>query len=355
MKIRKIIHVDMDAFYASVEQRDNRSLRGKPVIVGGTVIARGVVAACSYEARKFGIHSAMATATALKLCPGCILVPPDFKKYEEASSQINEIFHEYTQLVEPLSLDEAYLDVTDNFMDIPSATQIAREIKSKIMEKTNLSASAGVSYCKFLAKIASGYKKPDGLTIVKPDDAPAFIAKLPIGSFYGVGKVTEKYMHSLNIKTGLDLRNKSLSFLKEHFGSSAQWFYDLARGIDDSPVEPNRERKSIGRETTLAQDTTDMNEINEILEELCFDVEKDMTEADKKGSTITLKIKYHDFTRITRSVTINKKIMAGATIFKNIRELLLKTEAGKKKIRLLGVSMHGFDDKPGAQQLKLPV
>lgn len=344
----------MDAFYASVEQRDNPGLKGKPVIVGGTVKERGVVAACSYEARKFGVHSAMSTARALTICPQAVLIHPNFKKYEEASSIMNKIFHEYTNLVEPLSLDEAYLDVTDNFMEIKSATVVAKEIKEKIRKQTGLTASAGVSYCKFIAKVASGFKKPDGLTVVTPERALDFIANLPIGSFHGVGKVTEKYMHGLNIRTGADLRKKTLGELQGYFGKSGAWFYDLARGIDDSPVEPNWIRKSIGRETTLAEDITDMKLIREILEELCFDVEKDLKNEDKKGRTITLKIKYHDFKQITRSITIDKLVQGGATINKYIQELLVKTEAGKKKIRLLGVSMHGFEEvKTGVKQMKL--
>lgn len=358
MAARKIIHIDMDAFYASVEQRDNPELKGRPVIVGGTPQQRGVVAACSYEARKFGIRSAMATATAFRLCPQCVLVKPDFRKYTAASDQIHKIFHEYTDLVEPVSLDEAYLDVTENFKEIRSATQIAKEIKAKIYETTRLTASAGVSYCKFLAKIASGFKKPDGLTVVTPDKAQDFIDKLPVGAFHGVGKVTEKYMLSLNIKNGYDLRQKSLPFLTEHFGKSGGWFHDLARGIDDSPVEPNWERKSVGREVTLAEDITDMKMIMDILEELCFDVERDMKEEDKKGRTITLKVKYFDFKQITRSITIDRRIQSGATIFRYIKELVPKTEAGKKKIRLLGVSMHGFEDKPAEikkGQLDLPL
>jgi|ERR1035437_753401 DNA polymerase-4 len=354
MGIKKIIHMDMDAFYASVEQRDDPGLRGKPVIVGGTPQERGVVAACSYEARKFGIHSAMSTAKAVVLCPSVLLVHPNFKKYEEASSIINKIFHEYTNLVEPLSLDEAYMDVTDNFMEIRSATAIAKEIKEKIYAQTRLTASAGVSYCKFLAKIASGFKKPDGLTVVTPDKALDFIAKLPIGSFHGVGKVTEKHMHELNIRTGADLRKKTLKELENYFGKSGAWFYYLARGIDDSAVEPNWIRKSIGRETTLSQDITDMTQIREILEELCFDVERDLKNEDKKGRTITLKVKYHDFKQITRSITIDSQVQAGATINKFIQELLAKTDAGKKKIRLLGVSMHGFEELKGTSgQMKL--
>jgi len=273
MKPRKIIHIDMDAFYASVEQRDDPALRGKPVIVGGTIKERGVVAACSYEARKFGVRSAMSTAKAMQLCPQAILVHPNFDKYEKVSGEINEIFHEYTGLVEPASLDEAYLDVTENEKGIASATEIAKQIKQKIYEKTRLTASAGVSYNKFLAKIASGFKKPDGLTVVAPKDADAFISKLAIGNFHGVGKVTEKEMHNIGVRTGLDLKKKTMEELTEHFGKSGEWFYNLGLGIDDSPVEPNWERKSIGRETTLPEDITDMEKIREILEELCFEVE----------------------------------------------------------------------------------
>jgi DNA polymerase-4 len=356
MNDRKIIHIDMDAFYASVEQRDNPELRAKPVIVGGTPQQRGVVAACSYEARRFGIHSAMASATALRLCPQAVLVTPDFSKYKTASGQIHEIFHQYTNMIEPLSLDEAYLDVTENNAGIKSATQIAKEIKEKIFEKTRLTASAGVSYCKFLAKIASGYKKPDGLTVVTPEKAMRFIENLPIGSFYGVGKVTEKKMFTLGIKNGLELRNKSINFLKEHFGKSGAWFYDLARGVDDSPVISNWDRKSMGREETYPEDILDLDKIKYYLEQLCFAVEKDLRSEGLKGRTITLKIKYLDFRQITRSITIEKAVQSGATIYARILQLLDNTLAGKKKIRLLGVSVHNFGDAPDKKgQLDLPL
>jgi DNA polymerase-4 len=356
MNDRKIIHIDMDAFYASVEQRDNPELRGKPVIVGGTPQQRGVVAACSYEARKFGIHSAMASATALRLCQQAVLVTPDFSKYKKASGQIHEIFHEYTNMIEPLSLDEAYLDVTENNAGIKSATQIAKEIKEKIYEKTRLTASAGVSYCKFLAKIASGYKKPDGLTVVTPEKALRFIENLPIGSFHGVGKVTEKKMFSLGIKNGLELRIKSLDFLEEHFGKSGAWFYDLARGVDDSPVISIQDRKSMGREETYPEDILEMDKIKNYLEQLCFDVEKDLRSEGLKGRTITLKIKYLDFKQITRSITIEKAVQSGATIYGRILKLLDNTLAVKKKIRLLGVSVHNFGDAPDKKgQLDLPL
>ncbi len=304
MNIRKIIHVDMDAFYAAVEQREHPELRGKPIIVGGSPQERGVVATCSYEARKFGIHSAMATSSAIRLCPDAILVPPHFDLYVKASNEINEIFHEYTDLVEPMSLDEAYLDVTENKFGMPYAVKIAREIKKKIFLKTHLTASAGVSYNKFLAKVASGFKKPNGLTVVTPEQAGEFIEKLPIGSFYGVGKVTEKAMFSLGIKTGSDLKKKTVEELTILFGKSGNWFYYLARGIDNSPVEPYRERQSIGREITLSSDIINMDQIKSILQELTFEVEKLLREYGEEGKTITLKIKYYDFKQITRSIDI---------------------------------------------------
>ncbi len=345
----------MDAFYAAVEQRDNPSLRGKPVIVGGSAKERGVVSTCSYEARKFGVHSAMATATAMRLCPSAVLIRPNFDKYVKASEQIREIFHEYTRLVEPLSLDEAYLDVTESAAACGSATKIAKEIKEKIFKTTKLTASAGVSYCKFLAKAASGIKKPDGLTVVTPEKAQDFIDKLKIGAFYGVGKITEKRMLELGIRTGADLRGKTLQFLNANFGSSGAWFYNLARGIDDTPVEPNRERKSIGREVTLPEDITDMQKIREILAELCVEVEEDMKQEERAGKTITLKIKYFDFSRITRSISVNTRTRDALTIYGHVLELLKKTEAGRKKIRLLGVSVHNFEENSPENQLSLPL
>ena len=333
----------MDAFYAAVEQREHPELRGKPVIVGGSPQGRGVVATCSYEARKFGIHSAMATSRALRLCPEAILIFPHFDLYVAASNEINKIFHEYTDLVEPLSLDEAYLDVTENKPGIPYAVQIARQIKRKIFLKTHLTASAGVSYNKFLAKVASGFKKPDGLTVVLPEQAGDFIDKLPIGSFYGVGKVTEKYMLSLGIKTGADLKKKSVEELTALFGKSGMWFYNLARGIDNSPVETYRERQSIGREVTLSSDIINMNQIKSILQELAFEVEKLLLEYGEEGRTITLKIKYYDFKQITRSISLEQFIQSREALFENVEKLLAKTDAGIKKIRLLGISVSNFN------------
>ena len=262
---RKIIHIDMDAFFAAVEQRDNPELRGKPVIVGGDPGGRGVVATCSYEARRFGIHSAMSCARAYRLCPQARFVPPRFEAYRTVSLQIREIFHQYTDLVEPLSLDEAFLDVTDNKPAIQSATWVAQEILQKIKQVTGLTASAGVSYNKFLAKIASDMHKPDGLTVVTPEQAKAFIEVLPVRRFHGVGRVTEKRMQTLGILTGADLKKRPQQELDKNFGKAGQYYYQIARGIDLRPVLPNRVRKSIGKETTLSEDIADRGQIMTIL------------------------------------------------------------------------------------------
>ena len=267
-QLRKIIHIDMDAFYASVEQRDNPQLRGKPVIVGGQPDKRGVVAACSYEARKFGVHSAMSSARAHTICPQAVFVYPRFDKYRAASAVIMEIFHEYTYLVEPLSLDEAFLDVTRNKKGIESATQIARQIRREIFDKTGLTASAGVSYNKFLAKVASDYRKPDGLTVVVPDKAQSFIDHLPIRKFSGVGKVTEKKMLGLGIRTGEDLRKLSRDDLIRIFGKYGAYFYNIAHGMDSRPVTTERIRKSLGKEITLGEDIANTGEMVTILENI---------------------------------------------------------------------------------------
>lgn len=262
---RKIIHIDMDAFYASVEQRDNPQLRGKPIVVGGNPDSRGVVATCSYEARRFGIHSAMSCARAYRLCPQVVFVRPRFDAYQKVSQQIREIFFRYTDLVEPLSLDEAYLDVTTNKPGIQSATWVAQNICNEIRQKTSLTASAGVSYNKFLAKIASDVKKPNGLTVVTPEEAESFIAQLLIRRFHGVGRVTEKKMQKLGILTGADLRQHSLAELNKNFGKAGQYYFNIARGIDLRPVMPNRIRKSIGKETTLSEDITDIAQMLTII------------------------------------------------------------------------------------------
>lgn len=356
MKLRKIIHIDMDAYYASIEQRDNPELKGKPVIVGGLPDKRAVVCSASYEARKLGVRSGMATKIAYKLCPNAIFLPPRFDAYIATAKIIKNIFYEYTDLVEPLSLDEAFLDVTENKKNIPYATEIAKEIKKKIFEITSLTASAGVSYNKFLAKIASDFNKPDGLTVITPENALFFIDNLPVGKFYGIGKATEKKMLSLGIKTGADLRKLSISQLIEHFGKSGKYFYDISRGIDESPVEPNSIRKSVGKEITLPEDTLNINTLYRIIDELSSELEKWLKENNIKGKTITLKIKYFDFKLITRSKTVKEPIFNSWIIANHTKELLTKTLAGKKKIRLIGIYISNFintADFESEQQMKL--
>ncbi len=333
----------MDAFYASVEQRDKPELKGKPVIVGGDPNYRGVVAACSYEARKFGVHSAMASSTAYKLCPDAIFIRPRFDVYKAVSSEIREIFHEYTDLVEPLSLDEAFLDVSENFKEMASATLIAREIKKKIYNRTGgLTASAGVSFNKFLAKVASDINKPDAITVIIPEMADSFIDRLPIRKFFGVGKVTEEKMIGLGIKTGADLKKFKKEKLIQIFGKSGSYFYNIAHGKDDRPVEPNRIRKSIGKETTLLEDIDDKDQMQEILENIAVKLENLLIRHEAKGRTITLKIKYFDFRSITRSVTIEEPADTASVMMKYIKPLLAKTEAGERKVRLLGISISNF-------------
>ena len=344
--IRKIIHIDMDAFYASVEQRDRPELKGKPVIVGGDPQSRGVVAACSYEARKFGIHSAMASSTAYRICPDAVFIRSRFDVYRAVSSQIREIFCEYTDLVEPLSLDEAFLDVTENYKGMPSATLIAREIKRKVYDRTGgLTSSAGVSFNKFLAKVASDINKPDGITVITPENADEFMDKLPIRKFFGVGKVTEEKMFSFGIKTGADLKKFEKEKLIQLFGKSGSYFYDIAHGLDDRPVEPNRIRKSIGKETTFSEDINDTDQMIEVLEDIAAKLENSLIKKDAKGRTITLKMKYFDFQSITRSITIDEPADSASVIMKYVRPLLSKTEAGEKKVRLLGISISNFDDQ----------
>ena len=289
-KIRKIIHIDMDAFYASIEQRDNPKLKGKPVIVGGAPDKRGVVAACSYEARKFGIHSAMSSSRAHKVCPEAIFIRPRFDVYRAVSAQIREIFLEYTDLVEPLSLDEAFLDVTENKKGMSSATLIAQEIKKKIYGKTNLTASAGVSFNKFLSKVASDIDKPNGLTVITPEEADEFIDKLPIRKFFGIGEVTEKKMLDMGIKTGSDLKKIDKSRLIELFGKVGDHYYDIVHGEDSRPVNPHRIRKSIGKETTLNEDIDNIEQMIEILNQLALEVEELLKKHDIKGKTFTLKV-----------------------------------------------------------------
>ncbi len=329
----------MDAFYAAIEQRDTPSLRGKPVIVGGDPDRRGVVSTCSYEARKFGVHSAMPSKTAVRLCPDGVFLYPRFEAYSKASKQIMEIFAGFTDLVEPLSLDEAFLDVTENKMNIPSATIIAGKIKQRIFDVTGLTASAGVSYNKFLAKTASEINKPDGIAVITPAKALKFLETLPIGKFYGIGKVSEKRMNSLGITNGLELKATPLEKLVKHFGKTGKFYYDIVRGIDDRPVEPLRERKSYGREITLDEDLLDPVLIHSILKDIASELEDSLQRKNIRGRTITLKIKYHDFRQVTRSETIDDFTNSADDIFNNVMKLIQFTEAGVKKVRLLGISL----------------
>lgn len=356
---RKIIHIDMDAFYASVEQRDNPELKGKPVIVGGDPRSRGVVAACSYEARNFGIHSAMACATAYKRCPLAIFIRPRFEVYKSVSQQIRKIFFQYTDLVEPLSLDEAFLDVTRNKVGLSSATQIAQQIRRQIFQKTGgLTASAGVSFNKFLAKVASDCNKPDGITIITPDQAAAFIDQLPIRKFFGVGRVTEERMFNLGIATGKDLKKFDLESLVCHFGKAGNYYYHIAHGRDHRPVQPDRVRKSYGKETTFESDIDDTDEMITVLDHIARKVVEGLRREDRQGLTLTLKVKYYDFQIVTRSVTLSEPITHHDLIMVEVKRLLANTEAGNKAVRLLGISISNFldaqQDRLGWVQMPLP-
>jgi DNA polymerase-4 len=353
---RKIIHVDMDAFYASVEQHDQPELRGKPVIVGGNPKKRGVVAACSYEARQYGVHSAMPCSRALQRCPHAIFTPPRMWRYREVSQLVMEIFGEITTLVEPLSLDEAFLDVSINTLHNPSATRLAEIIRQKIKKRTGLTASAGVSYNKFLAKIASDLKKPDGLSIILPENALSFLDNLPVGKFFGVGKVTEHKMARLGINFGKDLRRFSKDDLIYHFGKTGSFYYNIVRGIDERPVSPQRERKSIGSETTLQHDTADPSQIDDILSNLANKIENVLKDKKCGASTLTLKVRYHDFTTITRSLTVSAPVSSAQSILATISRLKNSTELGKRKVRLLGISLSRLasESEKKPVQLMLP-
>lgn len=336
--IRKIIHIDMDAFYASVEQRDNPSLRGKPVIVGGLPNSRGVVATCSYEAREYGIHSAMPSSVAQKLCPHAIFIKTDIEKYRRVSRQVMEIFRSCTDLVEPLSLDEAYLDVTQNKWGMNIATDVAREIKRRIASELHLTASAGVSYNKFLAKVGSGYQKPDGLVVIPPGKAQEFIDRLPIGKFFGVGEVTEKKFLSLGIETGADLRALSLEELTRLMGKRGAILYENARGIDHRPVVVNRPRKSIGKETTLSQDIYDRDDMLAIIEHLSEKVSQNLIARQQVAYRVTLKVKYSDFKQVSKSITLDEPIQDTSSLFGQAAELLNLIDLEGKGVRLLGVT-----------------
>jgi DNA polymerase IV len=338
---RKIIHIDMDAFYASVEQRDNPELRGKPVAVGGSR-ERGVVAAASYEARKFGVHSAMPSVSAKRKCPDLIFVKPRFDAYKAVSVQIREIYAEHTPLIEPLSLDEAYLDVTENLKGIASATEIAKEIRAKIRAETSLTASAGVSYNKFLAKLASDHRKPDGLFVITPKMGPTFVEVLPVGKFHGVGPATTAKMNRLGIETGLDLRAQTISFLQQHFGKSGPYFYWIARGIDDRPVRADRVRKSVGAENTFSIDLFTFEAAQDALLPIIDKVWRHCESTGARGRTVTVKIKYADFQQITRSRSLAAMIEERAALEQICLDLLRGQFPVAKGIRLLGVSLSAF-------------
>ena len=335
---RKIIHIDMDAFFAAVEQRDYPELKGRPVIVGGQPDSRGVVAASSYEARKFGIYSAMPSSRAHQLCPHAVFVRPRFTAYKQVSEEIHKIFKEYTDIIEPLSLDEAYLDVTEVNLCNRSATLMAEQLREKILKNLQLTASAGISYNKFLAKLGSDQNKPNGQFVIKPGQAEQYLHDLPIGRFYGVGKVTEAKMKSFGIHTGGDLKNKSMLQLQKLLGNSAEYYYDIARGIDHRPVSNQRVRKSLGSETTFQQDIANIDEMLQHLFKLLDEVLESLLQRELLAYTLTLKVKYSDFTLVTRSYTSDTIISVHAKAVELIPVLLAKTQANTKSVRLLGIS-----------------
>lgn len=342
---RKIIHIDMDAFYASVEQRDDPELRGKPLVVGGLPEGRGgVVATASYEARKFGIRSAMPSKQALQLCPHAIFVRPRFAAYREVSQHIREIFSRYTDLIEPLSLDEAYLDVTEDKLNVGSAIEIAKQIKQAIKDELRLTASAGVSINKFVAKIASDINKPDGLTFIGPSAIEAFMEKLAVEKFHGVGKVTAEKMKKMGLFTGADLKNLSQDELVGHFGKAGKFYYQIVRGIDEREVQPHRETKSLAAEDTFAYDLTTIEEMEAELDKIAKTVCDRLQKYELKGRTITLKIKYSDFKQITRNRSLAAPVCDLETICAIAKQLLAATGPDDKKIRLLGISLSNFGE-----------
>jgi DNA polymerase IV len=354
---RKIIHIDMDAFYASVEQRDPPELRGKPVAVGGSR-ERGVVAAASYEARRFGVRSAMPSVTAKRRCAALIFVKPRFDVYRAVSHQVRTILAEYTPLVEPLSLDEAYLDVTENLKGMPSATEIAEEIRARIRAETGLTASAGVSYNKFLAKMASDERKPDGLFVITPRMGPAYVQALPVGNFHGIGPATCAKMERLGNGDGYDLKARALSFLQEHFGKAGPYYYALARGIDERPVCADRVRKSVGAETTFGADLFTLDEARAALEPLIDKVWSYCEGSAIRGRTVTLKAKYADFRQVTRRRTVEVPVASRAVLDELVSALLEPLFPVVKGIRLLGVTLSSLQvgsEPRVVRQLRLPL
>ena len=346
--LRKIIHLDMDAFYASVEQRDDPSLKGKPVAVGGSPQGRGVVAACSYEARKFGIRSAMPMARALRLCPGLEIVRPDFSKYKSVSQQVMAILRSVTPLVEPLSLDEAYLDVTENSLGQPLAMEVAKYLKSRIFVETALTASAGVAPNKFLAKIASGWQKPNGLTVIAPERVEAFLQKLPVEALWGVGPVTANKLRAIGIEKLVDVRHVDEDRLRKSVGSLAAWLQRLSRGDDPRQVTPDRPWKSISCEDTYPEDLVELKEMRAEIERLARRVAAQVANKGLVARTVTIKVRYADFTTVTRSHTEEPATHETARIAARALMLLERTDAGKRTVRLLGVGVHGLGAVPAS-------
>lgn len=348
LSVRKILHVDMDAFFASVEQRDNPRLKGKPVVVGGRPEHRGAIAAASYEARQFGVFSAMSSRVAISKCKDLVFIKPRFEVYREVSRQIREIFHQFTDWVEPVSLDEAYLDVTENKPQMVSAMEIAREIKRLIRQETHLTASAGVSINKFLSKMASGLDKPDGLSLIAPHQAEKFVQQLPIEQFHGIGKVTATKMHQLGIKVGVDLLQWSEQALVEKFGKAGHYYYGIARAKDERQVNPNRIRKSIGAERSFYEDLSSIKHLTEELENIAKIVHQRLAGNRRSGYTLTLKIKYANYQQITRSHTINDALQGADEIFDLGKELLLTHLDKHQSVRLLGLTISNLVDQDGS-------
>ncbi len=356
-RTRAILHIDLDAFYASIEQRDHPQYRGKPVIVGGSPDRRGVVATASYEARRYGVHSAMPSRTAHRLCPDAIFLPARFDAYRSVSQQIMTIFRQHTALVEPLSLDEAYLDVTAAVHNLEEAAWLAQEIKRQIWGQTELTASAGVSYCKFLAKLASDANKPDGLTVIPWEEVPVFLEKLPIEKFFGVGKVTAAKLRDLGIQTGADLRHMGEERLRDLFGKHGGQLYRYACGEDERPVEPVRERKSVGKEVTLERDIRDRDEMERILEHLSLQVERRLVELGIAGKTLTLKVRWSTFELVTRATSRAQGFQVAQEMLPVLRTLLFGLVDGKRAVRLLGVIVSGLvspDETRRARQIVAP-
>ncbi|MGA1821269.1 MAG: DNA polymerase IV [Thermoplasmatota archaeon] len=345
---RSIIHVDMDAFYASVEQRDDPDLRGRPVIVGGGPESRGVVASCSYEARTYGIHSAMSSKRAYRLCPDAVFVPPRFLVYKEVSDRIMDIFREFTDRVEPMSLDEAYLDVTHTRAGIDDPVTIARKIREEIRKRTGLSASAGVSYNKFLAKIASDFNKPDGLKVINPWDAQALIDDLPVRKFHGIGRVTAERMIGMGILRGRDLRRYDIDTMGELFGKAGKYYYDISRGIDDREVAVHHSRRSMGKERTLKEDTDDPKRMHLILDQIASDLAESLQRGSVLGRTVTLKVKYSDFSIITRSMSNRVHVNDRESIMNSVRIMMREIEIGRP-VRLLGIQISNLSEERGVE------